>query len=104
MKINVSDAIQIEKYERALEELNKSEQPNGKASEVLKAQCDIVRRFFDTCFGEGSASKLFGDSYDYRAHYQALANLIQDANNDLEQFSKEMAQNASKYSANRTVR
>ena len=103
-KINVSDALQIEKYENALEELRTVEQPTGKASEVLKAQCEIIRRFFDTCFGVGAGIEKFGDSYDYMVHYKALNELVTNANNDLNQLTQEMAYNATKYSADRASR
>lgn len=104
LKINVSDAIQVEKYETALEELRTAEQPTGKASEVLKAQCNVIRKFFDTCFGDNTSKSIFGDSYDYMVHYDKLNELIANTNNDLQALADKMAQNANKYTANRATR
>ena len=71
---DVRDADDEEKFENALESLQKEEDAMpkvGKASEQMRAQCKALKNFFDNCLGEGAGVKLCTEKNHLVVHYQA---------------------------------
>lgn len=103
-KIDVLDALQVEKYENALNNVKNAEKPSGSASSIIKQQCEIVRTFFDEVFGSGAGQEKFGESYNYRTHYDEFEKFINQTNGAIVNENKAMAERTAKYSQNRAQR
>lgn len=73
-EFDVRDADDEEKFENALESLQKDEDAMpkvGKASEQMRAQCKALKNFFDTCLGDGAGIKICTEKNNLVVHYQA---------------------------------
>lgn len=104
-KVNALDAVQLEKYENALAKMQQAQEFTGaKASEKIKHECNVIKQFFDDCFGPGAATDRFGDSYNYESHFNALADVIETTNNSIVGANNKMMARLSKYSAERAQR
>lgn len=104
-KIDAMDAVQVEKYENALNTVKGSTTTQGgTVSQKVRAQCEVVRRFFDECFGEGSGEERFGDRWNFKEHFDAMADVIEQTNKTLEDANREMIERMQKYTANRAQR
>ena len=58
---DVRDAEDAERFENALDALRTAEKAipkDGKLSEMIKAQCEMLKEFFDNCLGEGAGKNL----------------------------------------------
>lgn len=105
LKFDVMDAVQLEKYESALLEIKGSKVAEGlTASQRLKEQCCIVKNFFDKVCGPQTSEKLFGDSLNYRTHYEAFESFVTQANVEAEAEQKAINDRAAKYTLNRAQR
>ncbi len=74
-EIDAMDMDFAEKYENAADALNKgyAKVPkDGKMSEIIKQNAQLVFAFFDAVFGEGAAKKVFGDKVNMRVCNEAL--------------------------------
>lgn len=64
--IDVADAVEMERYEAALDKVNaemKNLDIQGKRrSELIRIQCTVVFEFFNSIFGNGTDRKVFGNS------------------------------------------
>lgn len=64
--IDVSDAVQMERYEAAHDKVAESMKNldlNGsRRSQLIRAECEAVFEFFNSVFGDGTAKKVFGES------------------------------------------
>lgn len=103
-KIDAMDAIQVEKYENALKSVKGAAIKGDTVSQKVRAQCKVVRKFFDECFGEGEGEERFGDSWNFKEHFDAMADVIEQTNKTLEDANREMAERMQKYTANRAQR
>ena len=100
LRIDVLDALQLEKYENALEDVKNYKPVGTKASEVIKEQCVVVRSFFDKVFGEGTGDKLFGGSWNFREHYNKMAEFIKQTNEQVIEENKKMSEGVNLLGAN----
>lgn len=74
LNIDMEDMGFVQKYEKAhkyaekdLDAVRKAET----ASEAIKAKCMFTRNFFDCIFGEGTAEKMFGNTWNARETEEA---------------------------------
>ena len=72
------DADEMERFERLNQEcMDKVQNPKsyeGKtASAGIKWQCQCIKDFFDSFFGAGTATRLFGTSNHLGKHFEAYA-------------------------------
>lgn len=105
LKFDVLDADHLEKFETALLEVKSAELASGlTASRTIKEQCKIVKNFFDKVCGVGTSEKLFGDSVNYRTHYEAFESFVMQANVEAEAEQKAINDRAAKYTLNRAQR
>lgn len=77
-EVDFTDAAFMEKIENAnhdmVEDL-KHVQKVGKQSEIIRSECNVFFRFFDSVFGDGSHKKLFGDKISVNLCVQAAESL-----------------------------
>ncbi len=99
-EFDVRDADQSERLEKAVDDLNEAEKArpkDGKASEQIRYQCDMLKAFFDTCLGEGagvaictekSRIDLCYDPYDaFLKMIRTQKTYISDKGNTFRQYS-----------------
>lgn len=76
------DADDIEKFENEAEKLkSKSEEYKNKEmklSELLKAECQIIKDFFDNVFGEGISLKVFGEKNNLQDCISAFEEIVNE--------------------------
>lgn len=105
IKFDVMDAVQLERYEVALREVKTAKQAAGlTASQRIKEQCSIVKYFFDKACGPQTAERLFGDSYNYRTHYEAFESFINQIGEETKKEQQAMDDRVAKYTLNRAQR
>ena len=76
---DVRDADDAEKFENAINGLaedEKAAQKDGKISEHIRLHCNMLKRFFDTCLGEGAGEKICGIKSNITVHYEAYDKFI----------------------------
>lgn len=76
---DVRDADDAEKFENAVEKMRdeeKSIQKDGKASDIIRKQCKMIKRFFDNCLGEGAGIALCTDKSNISDHYDAYESFL----------------------------
>lgn len=69
----------------------------GSASEVLRDQCLIIRRFFDTVLGDGIGEAVCGAAYSADAHTTAYMEFILFVNEQVSAFREKAAAVEAKY-------
>ncbi len=67
------------------------------ASDALREQCLIIRRFFDTVLGEGTGVKICGEAHSADAHTTAYVEFILFVNAQVNAFRDRMAAVEEKY-------
>ena len=103
LELNVLDADELERYEKALATMQEQSQEDfSKLShpESIRAQCRIIHHFFDQIFGEGTSQSIFQGKSDLRACMQAASAVVEETNR---QFS-EIGELTKQYSPNRAQR
>lgn len=58
---DVRDADDSERFENAIANMTEAEKnipKDGKSSSIIRAQCDMIKKFFDDCFGEGAGNEI----------------------------------------------
>lgn len=78
-EFDMRDAADAAKYEDAIERLKEMEKAipkDGRASDLLIAHCEMIRAFFDTCFGEGAGVMICGDKFNVSNHYDAYERFV----------------------------
>lgn len=78
LELDLMDADEMERFERLNQEcMDKVRNPKsyeGKpASAGIKWQCQCIKDFFDSFFGAGTATRLFGTSNHLGKHFEAYA-------------------------------
>lgn len=67
------------------------------ASDTLREQCGIIRRFFDIVFGEGTGAEVCGEAFSADAHTTAYVEFIMFVNAQVSAFREKMAAVEEKY-------
>ena len=97
-EFDVRDAENSEKLEDAIDQMRETEKKlpkTGRLSAIYKANCQMIRDFFDTIFGEGAGVKICGERLHVTAHYDAYKAFIDFANpqrDDVMSYSNTFAQ------------
>ena len=71
--------------------------PETGASDALRSQCLIIRRFFDTVLGDGCGVNVCGADYSADAHTTAYVEFISFVNTQVNSFREKMAALEEKY-------
>lgn len=80
LNIDMEDMDFMQKYEDAHEKAEKDIESlkNAKTgAEVIKAKCMFTRNLFDRIFGEGTAEKMFGNTWNARETEEAHIELLE---------------------------
>lgn len=85
------DADDVERFEKEAEKV-KNESKNKEIkemsySEALKAECKIIKDFFDNVFGKGISEKLFGGKNDLLEHIRAFEDIVNEKINQQKQLN-----------------
>lgn len=100
---DVADAECMERYEKALNEMQKRTKATSKgetASERMKHACQLVFDFFDQVVGEGTSKQLFGEKMNFRVCFTTYQEFISDCSRECDEFTQTLNQ----YSSNRAQR
>lgn len=71
---DIRDADDAEKFENASADMTKEAatlEKTGKVSNMIRAQCKLMRDFFVTCFDEQTATEILGEKDNLDKHYAA---------------------------------
>lgn len=101
--LEIYDADVAEKYENALEEVDKKAkeaEKETKASAAIRKQCQAVFDFFNTMFGEGTDEKIFGNKTNLIVCLDAL----EEFKSRIDEREDELQKKYNKYSPNRAER
>lgn len=108
LELDLGDADVMERYEKAFEEMADTEKllpKDGKASEKIRAYCNVFRRLFDKIFGSGSSEKLFdGVPVKTSAYEEVYFSFLEFAEKQLVDYEKQRAQRLSRYIPDRQQR
>lgn len=78
-EFDVRDADDAEKFEAAINAMKEAEKEapkTGKTSEIIRAQCKMLKDFFDGCLGEGAGVAICTDKSNISAHYAAYEHFL----------------------------
>lgn len=84
---DVRDAEYSELFENAIANMTEAEKnlpKDGKSSVIIRAQCDMLKKFFDECLGEGAGAEICSERsridlcYDA---YVAFLNIVKSQKN-----------------------
>lgn len=73
-EFDVSDAECTEKLEAAADKMREEESKipkTGLASEIIKAQCNLIKNYFDNCLGEGKGNEICTEKNKLSVCYDA---------------------------------
>ncbi len=73
---DVRDADDAEKFEKALSSLQIDEAAipkTGKLSDLYRSHCDMMKKFFDNCLGDGAGAKVCTEKSNVSVCYSAYA-------------------------------
>lgn len=76
---DVRDADDAEKFEAAIDAMKEAEKEvpkTGKTSEIIRAQCKMLKDFFDACLGAGAGIAICTDKSNISAHYAAYEQFL----------------------------
>lgn len=76
---DVRDADDAEKFEAAINAMKEAEKEvpkTGKTSEIIRAQCKMLKDFFDCCLGAGAGVAICTDKSNISAHYAAYEHFL----------------------------
>ena len=76
---DVRDADDAEKFEAAIDAMKEAEKEvpkTGKTSEIIRAQCKMLKNFFDACLGAGAGVAICTDKSNISAHYAAYEQFL----------------------------
>ena len=79
IEIGPTDVVFVERYEAAADKYDQkisNVKKDGKASDILRAMCDVFFGFFDDLFGENTHEKMFGDKLSVEHCVKAFKCLV----------------------------
>lgn len=78
-EFDVRDADDAERFENALDTMRAEEKKlpkTGRASEIIKAQCKMIKNFFDNCLGKGAGVAICSEKNNISDHYAAYESFL----------------------------
>lgn len=92
------DAEYSERYEKAIETLEKREKAipkDGKSSTILKQYCSMIKEFFDVCLGEGAGNAICTERSNMAVcneAYMSFLDLARTQKNDIMRLKNDQLQ------------
>lgn len=77
---DAGDADDEEKLEIALKNMGKDEKDgpkDGKASDIIRNHCGIIKRFFDACLGDNAGNEICGSGSNLTVCYDAYEKFLE---------------------------
>ncbi len=78
-EFDIRDAEMADQFERATEKLDaeeKSQPKDGRMSDRIRYQCDMIKHFFDCVLGDSAGEKVCGSRSNLNTCYQAYQEFI----------------------------
>ena len=100
LEIDTGDADFIERYQRALNgiERMKDQIPKtGNVADIMKKECQMMYDFFDTLFVKGTGQKLFGETNNVSLCEETYFQLIDICNDQIKRTTDARADRNRKY-------
>lgn len=108
LRLDLDDADALERYENAFQVMETDAQnipKDGKASDRVRAYCNVYRNLYDRIWGEGTADRIFAGQPTSAAVYEAVyASLLEFINAQNAAASERRAAILQKYTPNRAQR
>ena len=79
-EFDMRDADIAEKFENAVEVMREDEKKlpkTGKASDIFRQQCQMIKKFFDNCLGEGAGVAVCTEKSNISTHYEVYEKFLQ---------------------------
>lgn len=76
---DVRDADDAEKFEEAVNRMTEDEKAvpkTGKTSDIIRAQCKMLKDFFDRCLGDGAGVAICTEKSNIHNHYAAYEQFL----------------------------
>ncbi len=73
---SIADNKRFEQAIRNMQEEEPKLPKTGYASDIMQAQVNMIKKFFDTVFGEGAGNELCGEEDNLNNCYEAYENFI----------------------------
>ena len=107
-ELDLTDAEVVERYENAFADMDSAEKlipKDGKASDRIRACCDLFRKLFDTLFGDSTSKQIFeGVPTSISAYEEIYYSFLDFARAQFEEDAKQRAARLTKYTPNRQQR
>lgn len=106
-EFDIFDADEAELMQNSMDKMREAEKAmpkDGKISTLVRAQCGMLRDFFDWIFGDGSGKKICGEKDSFnncKNAYVTFLNYVEEQKNEYVNATNEVR---NKYSANRAQR
>lgn len=107
LELDMQDVAVLERYEAAFAKMGETEKSlpkDGKASERVKAYCIMFRDLFDDIFGEGTAEKIFGSTYNARISTEIYEDFLAFVDGQREYSSEVQNRIVTRFGPNRAQR
>lgn len=78
-EFDVRDADMAEKFETAIDQMKEDEKnapKTGRISDLIKYQVAFLKKFFDTCLGEGAGNAVCGEGNKLNVCYEAYEQFL----------------------------
>lgn len=105
--LDLQDAGTVEHCEAAFAAMGEREKAlpkDGKTSVRIRAYCQLFRDLFDDVFGEGSAQKIYGDTYNARIATEVYENFLDFMASQQNALSETQNRITVRYNPNRAQR
>ena len=108
LRLDLDDADALERYENAFQAMETDAQnipKDGKASDRVRAYCNVYRNLYNRIWGEGTADKIFAGQPTSASVYESVyASLLEFINAQNAAASERRAAILQKYTPNRAQR
>ena len=105
--LDMQDAGTVERCEAAfaaMDEREKALPKDGKTSVRIRAYCQLFRNLFDDVLGEGSAQKIYGDTYNARIATEVYESFLDFMASQQNALSETQNRITARYNPNRAQR
>ncbi len=107
-ELDLTDADAVERYENAFEDMTDAEKlipKDGKASERIRACCNLFKELFSKLFGADASDKIFSEvPTSISAYEEIYYDFLSFAQAQFEADTKHRAERLAKYTPNRQQR
>lgn len=106
-ELDMQDADTLDRYEAAFVKMSENEKKlpkDGKASDRVRAYCNLFRMLYDDIFGAGSAEKILGTSNNARVVNEVYEQFLEFVNSQRSVIADTQNRLLERFSPNRAQR